>query len=390
MVRSGLYGRRCLATVGKRAIADAIHRISPDNLYWQAISGTSSVSFSDVLHLAHVKPRSPEYDAVFAYLMGLPFDINAIPAQARAFEQFKAATDRASLAVPVVDFRRLDNLGLTADQWGQAALNMSWNQLRLNLNNLASKKAFESSYLNAIADKLASPPAEVRTLPFNVYTSLIATQLNPEIPQIVKAAASMALDRVASDTMTLQGHTVIMVDVSGSMGCKVAKGSMSCGTAAIYFAASLVKSNPTADVTAFTYDHDIYRASLNPLDTVENIIDSMQFNGGGTATALCVQKALDLVGRPVDQLIVLSDNESWLDGWSARKITRLQDALEEAKKANPDFKFVGWDLQPTTSSQQDLPWALKVTGFSDSVFDVIEQFFTANQDFVQQVHDFKI
>lgn len=116
------------------------------------------------------------------------------------------------------------------------------------------------------------------------------------------------------------------------------------------------------------------RITLDPRDSVICNAEKLAgIFGGGTCSSAPLKKLADSKAR-VDTLIMVSDNESWID---ARRQGASETMLQwkRIKRTNPQARLICIDLQPgwaTPSADRDD--ILNVGGFSDAVFDVIEQF----------------
>ena len=76
----------------------------------------------------------------------------------------------------------------------------------------------------------------------------------------------------------------------------------------------------------------------------------------------------------VDVVILVSDNESWVDG-VRRGATETMLQWERIKQRNPDARLVCIDMQPYGTTQaMERDDILNVGGFSDAVFDVVASF----------------
>ena len=76
----------------------------------------------------------------------------------------------------------------------------------------------------------------------------------------------------------------------------------------------------------------------------------------------------------VDLVVIVSDNESWVDG-SRRGSTATMEEWNRLKRRNPGAKLVCIDIQPYGTTQaQSRADILNVGGFSDAVFDTIARF----------------
>ena len=375
IMRSGATGRRSFGTAVKRLLQSWFYNKTGNQLFIASI-GHSNPSLADVIKMVHPKPVNSEMDAVFKYI--LDKDISELsdnlPSKLEAFLNFKADT---SNPVPEIPFMSLTNFGLSKKQWEQVAVDMPWNTLRMNLNNLARKGVFYNALLiNKIAAKLSNPE-EVRKNAVFPYQLLTAYQNTTDVPQQVRNALQDALEVATENTPVLNGNILVSVDVSGSMSFAATgnRGSVTsatkCVDVASLFASCILRNNQNAEVTAFdTRYHG--KTGLNPRDSVmTNARILSKFGGGGTAIQLPLQNAAN--GK--DVIILVSDNESW-SGNRLGEATPLMQAWTAYKRRNPKCKLVLIDIQPAATSQiaPSVKDVLCVGGFSDAVFDVIARF----------------
>jgi len=114
--------------------------------------------------------------------------------------------------------------------------------------------------------------------------------------------------------------------------------------------------------------------------------------GGGGTNVSAPLAALNLLREPVDLVVIVSDNESWVDAtrYGATATMREWDAL---KRRNPQAKLVCIDIQPHGTSQvpQGRTDILNVGGFSDAVFDTIARFVSGDtRDWVGIVRQMEV
>lgn len=385
MIRSGVFGRKSLGTAPKKCIQKFLRETSADTLFWQSVG--DSPSFADVLKLVHPKPISPAHDALFGYLIGRNYDYSALPQAVRDFEVFKKDM---SQPLPKTDFRRLTALPLKANHWSALASNMTWNQARLNINTMARHGVFADSVVTAqICKKLKDTASTTRSgvLPFALWNT--QRNLAPDVPATVAIAMGSALDAVVENVPTLTLKTLVLVDISGSMGNAItgergsATTNVSCAQAAIFFATSLFKKNPD-QVTVWTFDSSIRsKVKFNPRDSLESLIASVPFTGGSTSVSCGVVEACKT--SEWDNIIIVSDNESWRDiAYGPRSPTVT--AMKQYISKRPNAKLICWDLTPNTTTQSpDSKWCLNVGGYSDSVYGVIANFFENGSTWVSTI-----
>ncbi|MEM6942579.1 MAG: RNA-binding protein, partial [Pseudomonadota bacterium] len=113
---------------------------------------------------------------------------------------------------------------------------------------------------------------------------------------------------------------------------------------------------------------------LEPRDTVQTNAERLAAIGGGGTDCSAPLRALVGKGRVPDLVILVSDNESWIDAKRGRG-TGAMRAWVALKRRNPEARLVCIDIAPYGTTQaaerQDV---LNVGGFSDAVFEQIAAF----------------
>lgn len=387
VIRSGTVTRKSHGTAPKKAVARLLNRLSADKVFFQS-AGTEP-SLADVIRLTHPKPLDAEHDALFGYLLDKQYQFANLPASVRAFEDFKAGR---STEIPNVDFRRLTALPLSDEQWMRIGFGMTWNQLRMNLNTLARHNCFKSpEFTSFVATRLRDVEsiAKLKVLPFALYSAIQA--LDPEVPATVRASLGFALDQTYLNAPKMGGDTLILVDSSGSMVSNRVTGNrgsattdLTCVTAASFFAASLFKTDPD-HVTVIPFDTTVHPITLNPRDSVESITKVLARNGGGTDVSCGIRWATNQQ-RHWSNILIISDNESWFDGRGRDPYARMGQDRRTAtaaewntykRAAGTQARLACWDLVPNTTTQvKDDRSVLNIGGFSESVYDVVADFFS--------------
>ncbi|MCB1485756.1 MAG: RNA-binding protein, partial [Hyphomicrobiaceae bacterium] len=128
IMRSGAAGRKSLGSRPKHMVEAWLNNAT-DRQILQAAVGQSP-SLADVIKMVHPKPANAERRALYAYLIGKPYDVALVPDAVRAFEAFKRD---ASAPVPDVPFQMLTSLELTPEHWAAIAKTAGWQMLRMNL-----------------------------------------------------------------------------------------------------------------------------------------------------------------------------------------------------------------------------------------------------------------
>lgn len=374
ILRSGVTGRKSLGSQPKRLVQNWLNNASERQLLQASIGNQPSLA--DVVKMVHPKPSEAWREAFFAWLMGKPVDVQALPELTRSLLAFRSG---ASQEVPRVPFQLLSNETLSKEQWAEQARNMGWQALRMNLNTLARHGAFlVPGCAEFVASRLADAEAvaKARVYPYQLLAAYQMT--GNDVPQVVREALQEALELSLANVPMLQGSVVVCPDVSGSMHSPVtgyrqgATSSVRCIDVAALLAAAVLRKQPAAKVMPF--EVQVVNIQLNPRDSVmSNAQKLAAIGGGGTNCSAPLAKLADTKAK-VDTLILVSDNESWIDVRRHGASTTMRQ-WERIKQINPQARLVCIDMQPGATTQApDREDILNVGGFSDAVFNVIQQF----------------
>lgn len=374
ILRSGAVGRKSLGSRPKKLVQSWLLRASEAALLQGAVGNTPSLG--DVVKMVHPAPTEAWQEAFFAWLIGKPFDMSALPPITQAFEAYK---QDKTLPVPPVPFQMLTALSLNTAQWSQIARQAPWQMLRMNLNTFARHGVFEEKGMTAlIAKKLADPVSvsKARVFPYQLMAAYAA--LDASVPSDIREALQAALDAALANVPDLPGEVVVCPDVSGSMGSPATgtrKGATSvvrCIDVAALVAAALLKKNPKTRVLPFA--ERVVDVHLNPRDSVmTNAARLSAIGGGGT----CCSAPLALLNEHrhrAQTVILISDNQSWIDN-RTRGATETLRQWEMFRRHNPEAKLVCIDIQPFAHTQaMDRRDILNIGGFSDEIFTLLARF----------------
>ena len=379
IVRSGAMGRKSLGSAPKKLVQSWLLNASEKQLLSAAVGRQPSLA--DVVKMVHPKPQEAWRAAWFAWLIGKPFDEAELPPITQAFERFKrdAAQGLVSAELPEVPFQMLTALELNARQWAQIARSGSWQMVRQNLNTFARHGVFEvQGMTELIASKLgdASAVAKARAMPYQLLSAYKAA--GEQVPAKVRDALQDAMEHATANVPHFAGAVVVCPDVSGSMSSAVtgyragATTSVRCIDVAGLMAAAVLRKNSAARVLPF--EQKVVKLDLNGRDSVmSNASKLAKIGGGGTNCSAPLKQLADEKAR-VDMVILVSDNESWVDGVH-RGATETMLHWERIKQRNPDARLVCIDIQPYGTTQaMERDDILNVGGFSDAVFDVVASF----------------
>jgi len=390
ILRSGTVGRKSLGTRPKKLVQQWLLSASEKQLLYASVGNTPSLA--DVVKMVHPKPQEPWRAAWFAWLIGKPYEAGQLPPITAAFERFKQANalgkDLSRFEQPDVPFQMLTALNLSSEEWAMIARRGSWQMVRQNLNTFVRHGVFKLPGMpRKIAAQLRDKKAiaKARVMPYQLMAAYLASVGNvpPEIGDALQDAMELALHNVPE----LAGNVVVCPDVSGSMGCPVTgyrKGASSkvrCIDVAALVAAAILRKNPKARVLPF--EQTVVNVPLNPRDSVMTNAQKLAAIGGGGTACSAPLALLNKEKAKVDLLILLSDNESWVDarsftgkaGYYEKQATRLMQEWQTLKKRNPAARMVCLDMVPNTHTQaQERDDILNIGGFSDAVFSLLSEF----------------
>ncbi|QIL82506.1 TROVE domain-containing protein [Diaphorobacter sp. HDW4A] len=379
IVRSGAMGRKSLGSRPKKLVQNWLLNATEKQLLNASVGNTPSLA--DVVKMVHPKPTEAWRAAWFAWLIGKPFNEADLPPITQAFERFKRdnANGVISTEVPEVPFQMLTALTLYNKQWAEIAKNGSWQMVRQNLNTFARHGVFEvPGMTQLIAQKLAdaNAVAKARAMPYQLMAAFNAC--DEKVPAAVRSALQDAMEHAIANVPTFGGNVVVCADVSGSMSSPVtgyragATTAVRCIDVAGLMAAAVLRKNGEARVLPF--ENKVVKLQLNGRDSVMTNAQKLAKIGGGGTNCSAPLEQLANEKAAVDLVIMVSDNESWVDGVQ-RGATNTMLQWERVKQRNPQAKLVCIDIQPYGTTQaMERKDILNVGGFSDAVFDVVASF----------------
>ena len=376
IIRSGVVGRKSFGNRPKKLMQTWLLTATEKQLLNAAIG--NSPSLADVVKMVHPKPREAWRAAWFAWLIGKPYDLEALPPITRAFEDYKQSREGE---LPNVPFQMLTALDLNSGDWAQIACNGSWQQVRQNLNTFLRHEVFaKSKNIKMVAEKLRDETAiaRARVLPYQLLTAYQAT--SNQMPFEICEALQDAMETAVQNVPVIQGKVVVCPDVSGSMHSSVTgyRGSATSKTRCIDIAAlvsaAMLRTNPQARVIPF--EQITVNVKLNPRDSIMTNAEKLANIGGGGTACSAPLAMLNREKADVDLVVIVSDNESWADDsqqWGGK--TSLMKEWDILKRRCPEAKLVCLDIQPYTKAQaRNRHDILNIGGFSDQVFSLIGSF----------------
>lgn len=379
IIRSGIFGNRSFGTNAKRQIQDWLNSASDKTIINASIG--NSPSLKDVIFMVHPKAPNENRNQLYRWVCNMDYDESKLPEQLQKYLQLKRNPESAE-TLPDVPFQMYTSMGLTAEGWKHIAMNATWNQTRMNLATFGRHDVLSDPTMSAyIAEKLTSRRDILgsKAMPYSIFSAYKASNFSTEIKKALNIAAIISLENVPE----IEGRTVIAIDISGSMTQRLnMKSDITCMDVAALFAAALNFKNPNTDVILFNTNARRYVPRENTIMGIANDLSAM--SNGCTDCSSAIKYICDNYpsDRLPDNIIMISDNESWAgvktNGWRTGTMKYLLDI----KKKNPNVRMVNLDIAPNTSMQTTFDASiLNIGGFSDSVFQIMALFFkSTNKD----------
>ena len=262
-------GRAPLSGQVKKGLAAAFPKF--DEYALAKYDRAGAVRLRDVLFLCHPKPRDAE---------------QAVPVLKRLVDGKLATPDTWEVALSAGgDKREHWERLLSEGKLGAMAL------LR-NLRNMKDAGVAEELVVSAL-DAMKTD----RVLPFRF---LAAARYAPQW----EAELERAMFRAVADREQLKGHTVILVDVSGSMVSPLSQRSQMLRTDAAYGLAVLLREI-AEKVSVYTFSDDVKRI---PSRRGFALRDAMEASMPHRSTRLGA--ALDAIKEDFDRIVVVTDEQS--------------------------------------------------------------------------------
>lgn len=380
IIRSGVVGRRSFGSAIRRSIREWLALRTPEEIFKYSVGGEPS--FADIIKMVHPKAEEPERNALFRYLIGREVDRGDLPPLVQAYEAFK---ENPVGEAPPVPFQFLTSLPLTREQWGDIARNAGWHMTRMNLNTFGRHGVFEDPELvKLIADRLRDPQEikKARVFPYQLLSAFKMAGRN--IPYSIEGALEEAMELAVGNVPQIEGRIAILPDVSGSMCSSVtgyragATSSVQCIDVAALVTAAFLRMNRDAYVLPF--EGKVVPLTLSSDESIISNAMRLASIGGGSTSCSAPLRHMNEHKMAADLVIFVSDNQSWLDSYDRNgETTRVMTEWRRFKRSNPKAKLVCVDIQPYSTVQAlEGSDVLNIGGFSDSVFEVIHDFFREN------------
>ena len=271
-------GRQPLSAQVKKGLAQAFTKFDEYALAKYDRAGV--VRLRDVLFLSHAKPKDAAQAALWKRLAE-----NELAAP-DTWEVALSATGRAEESDKRAVWERL----LTDRKLGALAL------LR-NLRNMQEAGVVEESVLAALTAMKTD-----RVLPFRF---LAAARHAPQWEAALEQAMFRSLE---SRPARLAGHTILLVDVSGSMEAPISSRSEMRRTDAAYGLAILLREI-AEKVTIYTFSNEARLVPSRRGMALRDALDQSQARGG-TYLGAALEKVEKTCGEGYQRLVVITDEQS--------------------------------------------------------------------------------
>jgi len=265
-------GRVPLSGQVKKGLAAAFPKF--DEYALAKYDRAGAVKLRDVLFLSHAKPRDAEQAAVWKRLIA------------------------GELATPDTWEVALSSGGDKLAHWERLLRERKLGALALlrNLRNMKEAGVAEELVIAAL-DAMKTE----RVLPFRF---LAAARYAPQWEEALERAMFRAVAGQEQDRKRLAGHTVVLVDVSGSMVYRVSQKSEMLRTDAAYGLAILLRE-VAEKASVYTFSDE---AKLVPARRGFALRDAMETSQPHRGTRLGA--ALDSIREPYDRIVVVTDEQS--------------------------------------------------------------------------------
>jgi 60 kDa SS-A/Ro ribonucleoprotein len=395
IVRSGQVGRNCLGSMAKRMVAEWFAKRDANKIFTNSIG--SDPSLSDVIKLAHPRPATKEHEALFAYLLG-KIDMpeksglkNHLPTLVKQYEGFK--NDPCG-TVPEIPFQFIASLNIPDSVWTEIAKSCSWTTLRMNLNTFERHGVMkDKEMVNLIASRLSDADSvfKSKVFPYQLFT---ACRFYDGGNSKIENALQDALDASLYNIPDLGENVYVCPDVSGSMSSPIT-GHRGTGTSKVHcidvaalIASAILRKNKNASVIPF--EGHVVNIKLNARDSVLTNAKKLAAIGGGSTNCSAALEEIIKRDNPVDAVIFVSDNESWMDR-AGYHSTQGMTLWNKIRKMNIHAKLICIDIQPYTTTQfSERSDILNVGGFNDTVFDVINMFINQKSSWVETINSISL
>lgn len=335
-------------------------------------SNKATVSIGDVVRLVHPFGDLPAEKAKALYNYLTKDEINAEQLPKIAAQKALLARDKfddVALGLIKESGATWENViskfGSSKETWEAVYPNMGYMALLRNLRNFQEKGVDLAPILDIIKDEKRVKGS--KQLPFRFYSAYREVS-----DQKVQRAIAQAFEHSISN-VTLTGSTIIVPDLSGSMGSPLsAKSKVSYADVAAVMSAMAIKKSDESKVVAFASTAQVF--NLNPDDTMmtnmEQIAKAGWSLGGGTNPSAAFAEIFKNKLK-ADRIIILSDMQCYSTRYGGDHLT--DEWKRYRKELNPNAWLYSIDLSAYGTSQFSSQEhnVITLNGWSDKILDLI-------------------
>jgi hypothetical protein len=351
-----------------KAIAKRLNRFNAYTAVKYAC-GNKNFTQRDALRLAHPVPKTPAQSALFKFISQgwdkLNDNEKALLPEITKLKQGESFTWE----------QQISTKGSTKETWEEIIPKMGYMALLRNLRNFMEKGVSKKT-IDFVAEKLANKDEVLRSkqLPFRFLSAYnaITPMSESHAKNIFGKALRAAVDYSANNVPDLEGSTLILVDISGSMSTPISSKQKTPDPNPITLAmvgallGSIVSTKIQGDVVAFaTRSVKVeFAPGEDILSRVKKVLS--QNVDHGTLIADALNKHLKTQNNKVyNRVIIFTDMQAQDDVWNT---------VKAYKAKNPDFATYVVDLTGYVASC--LPKGNKcyqLAGFSERLFSWISE-----------------
>ena len=263
-----------------------------------------------------------------------------------------------------------------ADVWKDQVMSgkIGYMALLRNLRNIMQHR--DPAVIDRACALLTDPKAvkNSRVLPFRFYTAYdeLRTDFSAyECGRQVQIAISKAATLSCANVPSLEGKTLVVVDVSGSMRGNAEKKARMFG--------SVLYKSLNADMVSFATS--VTPLTPDPTSSVMSIMDGIYFTAGGTNLAGVYLQAT----KKYDRIIVLTDGQGYRMSSEGSEAHQAFLAYKRRKKC--DTKLYYFDLEGYSKAPHSRGNIHHIPGFSDKVFDLLGAYETDPKALLNKIEE---
>jgi 60 kDa SS-A/Ro ribonucleoprotein len=353
-----------------------------------------SINIADVLRMTHLKPRDEEQNYIFKWVVDgeLPINESALE-YLRAYEIMRS-TDDVKVLLNLIDtwgftwemipntwFK--DEMKVERKKIWSLLLQSSKHRMPLmalvrNLNRIASYGLLNDQNISDLIVERLNDQNDIlrsRITPLQMVNAFVAIN-KYNVDSVLLNAASNAYEYSFGNIGEISGKTAIFLDVSGSMvGQRGVIGApdLTAAEAGLVFLMPFIGDN----ATTYSFDTRVRKLSVTKRTSIgETLRIAKGFSGGGTSIPSTLNYLLS-EDLEYDNIIILTDNESWHPGYYGSNGHTSQSLQNYMETINKNVKVAFIPITATDSSVRDdkMTNTLECVGLDTSTIHVVTEFF---------------